>query len=177
MTATTAIRITEPSLIVLIGPSGSGKSTFANRHFLNHEIVSSDACRAVISNDPLNQAVTHDAFELFHTIISKRLKWGKLCVADATNVSTTARAQLIGIARAHSCPTFAIVFNLEISELTTRLAARSGVRIQSRIIKTQLWRFAYAIEAIHTEGFDRILVFESVADIEKVVFLRHPSTL
>jgi hypothetical protein len=39
------------SIVVLIGPSGSGKSTFARKHFLPTEVISSDACRALISHD------------------------------------------------------------------------------------------------------------------------------
>jgi ABC-type sulfate/molybdate transport systems ATPase subunit len=36
-------------LVVLLGPSGSGKSTFARKHFLPTGILSSDACRALVS--------------------------------------------------------------------------------------------------------------------------------
>jgi protein phosphatase len=42
------ISIPKLSLVVLIGPSGSGKSTFARKHFLPTEILSSDACRAMV---------------------------------------------------------------------------------------------------------------------------------
>ena len=53
------IEIPNLSLVVLIGPSGSGKSTFARRHFLPTEILSSDACRAMVSDDENDQAVTN----------------------------------------------------------------------------------------------------------------------
>ena len=74
------------SLVVLIGPSGSGKSTFARKHFLPTEILSSDACRGMVSDDENNQAVTNDAFEVLHFIAAKRLALGRLTVIDATNV-------------------------------------------------------------------------------------------
>ena len=45
------ISIPEFSLVLLIGASGSGKSTFARKHFLPTEIVSSDACRGLVSDD------------------------------------------------------------------------------------------------------------------------------
>lgn len=54
------ILIPNLSLVVLIGPSGSGKSTFARKHFLPTEILSSDACRALVSDEENNQAA--DAF-------------------------------------------------------------------------------------------------------------------
>ena len=43
------ITIPNLSLVVLIGPSGSGKSTFARRHFRPTEVLSSDACRGMVS--------------------------------------------------------------------------------------------------------------------------------
>ena len=51
MTEPTTIAVPEFSLIVLIGPSGCGKSTFARDHFLPTEVVSSDFCRALVSDD------------------------------------------------------------------------------------------------------------------------------
>jgi protein phosphatase len=45
------ITIPNLSLVVLIGPSGSGKSTFARRHFRPTEVLSSDACRAMVGDD------------------------------------------------------------------------------------------------------------------------------
>lgn len=58
------IKLPELSLIVLIGASGSGKSTFAAKYFKPAEIVSSDKCRALVSNDENNQSVSSDAFAL-----------------------------------------------------------------------------------------------------------------
>src|SRR5439155_15286030 len=72
------ISIPRLSLVVLIGPSGSGKSTFARKHFLPTEVLSSDACRAMVSDEENNQAVTNDAFELLHFIAGKPLAWGTL---------------------------------------------------------------------------------------------------
>ena len=55
------VSIPELSLVVLIGTSGSGKSTFARRHFKPTEVVSSDVCRGLVSDDENNQAATKDA--------------------------------------------------------------------------------------------------------------------
>ena len=43
------IKIPKLSLVVLVGPSGSGKSTFARRYFRLTEILSSDACRGMVT--------------------------------------------------------------------------------------------------------------------------------
>src|SRR5207248_8215587 len=77
------ITIPELSLVVLVGPSGCGKSTFARKHFKPTEILSSDFCRGLVSDDENDQAATKDAFEVLHFIASKRLAAGKLTVVDA----------------------------------------------------------------------------------------------
>ena len=50
------IKIPKLSLVVLVGPSGSGKSTFARRHFQPTEVLSSDFCRGMVSDDENDQA-------------------------------------------------------------------------------------------------------------------------
>jgi serine kinase of HPr protein (carbohydrate metabolism regulator) len=47
------VSIPNLSLVVLIGPSGSGKSTFARKHFRPTEVLSSDACRGMVSDDEI----------------------------------------------------------------------------------------------------------------------------
>ena len=83
-----ALEITLPhlALLVLAGPSGSGKSTFAAQHFLPTQIVSSDAMRALISDDEADQSVSGPAFELLHDVVSKRLAAGRLTVVDPAAV-------------------------------------------------------------------------------------------
>ena len=106
------ISIPKLSLVVLIGPSGSGKSTFARKHFLPTEVLSSDACRAMVSDDENNQAVTNEAFALLHYIAAQRLALGRLTVIDATNVQPEARKPLVELARKYHCLPVAIVLNL-----------------------------------------------------------------
>ena len=55
--------VTDLSLVVLIGASGSGKSTFARRHFKPTEVISSDFCRGLVSDDENDQSATLDAFD------------------------------------------------------------------------------------------------------------------
>src|SRR5205809_6823288 len=106
------ISIPKLSLVVLIGPSGSGKSTFARKHFLPSEVLSSDACRAMVGDDPNDQAVTNDAFEVLHFIAAKRLALGRLTVIDATNVQPESRKPLVTLARQFHCLPVAIVLNI-----------------------------------------------------------------
>src|SRR5512143_3836831 len=106
------LTLPELSLVVLVGPSGSGKSTFARRHFRPTEILSSDYCRGLVSDDENDQSATKDAFDVLHFIAAKRLAAGRLTVVDATNVQPEARKPLVELARRYHCLPVAIVLNL-----------------------------------------------------------------
>lgn len=70
------IRIPELCLVTLVGASGSGKSTFAAKHFQPTEVLSSDWCRGLVSDDENDLAATGDAFDVLHYIARKRLLAG-----------------------------------------------------------------------------------------------------
>src|SRR5687767_6066463 len=106
------LSIPELSLVVLIGTSGSGKSTFARRHFRPTEVISSDYCRGLVSDDENDQAATKAAFEVLHFIIGKRLEAGRLTVVDATNVRAEDRRSLVEIARRYHMLPVALFFDL-----------------------------------------------------------------
>ena len=106
------VTIPELSLVVLVGASGSGKSSFARKHFKPTEVLSSDYCRALISDDENEMDATKEAFALLHYIASKRLAGGKLTVIDATNVQVEARKPLIALAREFHCLPVAIVLDM-----------------------------------------------------------------
>src|SRR5712664_3930689 len=106
------LTIPELSFVVLIGVSGSGKSTFARRHFKPTEILSSDFCRGLVSDDENSLEATKDAFDVLHYITQKRLAAGKLTVIDATNVQPEARKPLVELAREYHMLPVAIVLNL-----------------------------------------------------------------
>lgn len=98
--------------MLLVGPSGSGKSTFARRCFTTTEIVSSDACRALVADDETDQAATPAAFEVLRLIVAKRLEARRLTVIDATNVRAEDRRGLVELARTHHALAVAIVFDV-----------------------------------------------------------------
>ena len=106
------ITVPDPSLVVLVGPSGSGKSTFAARHFRPTEVLSSDACRALVSDHEGDQSVTDAAFELLHYIAAKRLAHQRLTLVDATNVYPEDRQKLVHLAREFPTLAVAIVFDI-----------------------------------------------------------------
>src|SRR4029079_741516 len=79
------LTIPELSLVVLIGPAGSGKSAFAAKHFLPTEVISSDFCRALVSDDENDMAATAAAFRVLHSIAGERLRSGRIGVVDRTS--------------------------------------------------------------------------------------------
>ena len=131
------IKIPELSLVLLIGASGSGKSTFAGKHFNKQEVVSSDECRGIVSNDENNQSATSDAFDLLHYIIGKRLKNGLLTVVDATNVQSSARKQLIQIAREYHTLPVAIALDIPQEVCEARNRQRDDRNFGNYVIRQQ----------------------------------------
>jgi protein phosphatase len=162
------ISIPRLSLVVLIGPSGSGKSTFAKKHFLPTEVLSSDYCRALISDDENDQTVTSEAFEVMHFIVSKRLAAGKLTVIDATNVQVEARKPLVKIAREFHCLPVAIVFDIPEKICQARNQLRTDRNFGKHVIRQQRSQMRRSLRGLKREGFRHIFVFKSEEEVDSV---------
>jgi predicted kinase len=169
------IRIPADAMVVLVGPSGSGKSTFAARHFATTEILSSDAMRGMVADDPGDQAATDAAFELLHTALGLRLARGRLTVVDATNVERWARAGLLAIARRHHRPATAIVFALPIAVCLERNAARSDHRLPPGAIRRQHRLMTASLATLAEEGFDAVHHLDHAAAVAEARVERVPA--
>jgi protein phosphatase len=161
-------------LVVLVGASGSGKSTFARRHFKPTEVVSSDACRATLADDELDQTVTPQAFELLHMIAGLRLALGRLTVVDATNVQRDARASLVALARKHHVFASAIV--LDVPEVTCheRNALRPDRAFGPHVVRNQRQALRQSLRHLKAEGFRHVYVLRTPEEIEAVTVVRVP---
>ncbi|MBC7796585.1 MAG: polynucleotide kinase-phosphatase, partial [Pyrinomonadaceae bacterium] len=166
------ITIPELSLVVLIGVSSGGKSTFARKHFLPTEILSSDFCRALVSDDENNQSVTKQAFEVLQFIASKRLTLGKLTVVDATNVQPEARKPLVELARKFHVLPVALVFNLPEKILLERHKMRVDRNFHERVIFQQSMQLRRSMRNLKAEGFRHIYELKSLEDIENAAIER-----
>lgn len=166
------ITIPELSLVVLIGPSGCGKSTFARKHFKSTEVISSDFCRALVSDDENNQAATKDAFEVLHFIATKRLAAGRLTVVDATNVQPEARKPLVALARQYHVIPVAIVLNLPDRVCQDRNRTRSDRNFGPHVIRQQSQQLRRSIRNLKREGFRHIFEFSTAAEIDEIVIER-----
>jgi protein phosphatase len=147
------IELGDPCLVVLIGASGSGKSTFAARHFLPTETVSSDFCRALVSDDANAQDATQDAFAVLHEIASRRLARGRLTVIDATNVQREARAALVKIAREHDLFAVALVVDTPEDVCQARNASRPDRDFGPHVIRRQTRDLRRSLKFLKREGF------------------------
>lgn len=168
------ISIPNLSLVVLLGPSGSGKSTFARKHFLPTEVLSSDACRGMVSDNENNQAVTNEAFALLHYIAAQRLALGRLTVIDATNVQPEARKPLVELARKYHCLPVAIVLNLPERLCQDRNQARSERDFGPHVIRQQHSQLRRSLRGLGREGFRHVFVLESPEEVEAATIERVP---
>ena len=143
------------ALVILLGSSGCGKSTFARRSFRPIEIVSSDECRRLVSDDETNQAATPQAFAVFHAIVRGRLSLGKLTVAEATNLRPEARATLRAHAAEFGAPAVVLIFDVPLDTCLAQNAAR-GRRVDPEVIARQYELFDEAKQALPREGYAAI---------------------
>ena len=144
------------ALVLLVGPSGSGKTTYAAAHFGRTEVVSSDVCRALVSDDEGNMDATPGAFRVLHAIVRERLNLGRLTVVDATNVRADKRARLLKLARAKGRPAVAIVFDFPDAIYIERNRTRPDRTIPEHAVVAQLADMRRTLASIDTEGFDRV---------------------
>lgn len=162
------------SLVVLIGPSGSGKSTFARQHFLPTEVLSSDYCRGLVSDDENDQAATTDAFEVLQFVAAKRLAAGRLTVVDATNVQHEARQPLVALARKFHVLPVAIVFNLPERVCQDRNRSRPDRDFGGHVVRQQRSQLRRSLKTLKREGFRHIFVLESPDEVDAATITRIP---
>ncbi|WP_106402068.1 polynucleotide kinase-phosphatase [Actinocorallia populi] len=163
----TELRLPEMGLVLLIGVSGSGKSHFAARHFKPSQVVSSDRCRLVVSDDENDQSATGDAFDLLHHIVATRLRRGLLTVVDATNVQPKSREALLRIARDHDVLCVGIVLDVPEALAKARNALRPERQLPDHVIPRQRRELRRGMRGIGRE-FKRHYVLGDEAEIDAV---------
>lgn len=168
------ISIPNLSLVVLVGPSGSGKSTFARKHFLPTEVISSDFCRGMLSDDENDQSITKEAFDLLHTIAAKRLALGKLTVVDATNVQKEARQPLVQLARQYHCLPVAIVLNTPEKICQARNQSRPDRAFGPHVVRNQKSQLKRSLKHLRREGFRYVFEMKTIEDVEAAKVERVP---
>jgi protein phosphatase len=168
------ITIPELALVLMVGASGSGKSSFARTHFLPTEILSSDTCRGLVSDNENNQAATHDAFDVLHYIAAKRLAAGRLTVVDATNLLAEDRQHLIKLARDYHCIPVAIVLNVPEQLCRERNANRADRQFGDHVLRRHFQNLKRSLRSLKREGFRHVYVLNSLEEVNAVELERQP---
>ena len=166
------LSVPELSLVVLIGVSGSGKSTFGRTHFKATEVISSDVCRGIVSDDQNDQSATPQAFELLNYIVGKRLSAGRLTVVDATNVQPDTRKKLVALAREHDVLPVAIVIDLPERLCLERNAGRPDRDFGAHVVRRQRDQLRRGLKGLQREGFRTVHVLRDPDEVADAVVTR-----
>ncbi len=154
------IRLPLGAMVALVGPAGSGKSTWAARHFLPTQIVSSDACRAMLADDEGDQTASRDAFRLLYFILGERLRRGLLTVVDSTALQPSIRAELLKVAEQHGSPTVAIVFDLP-AAINEQWNASRARRVPAEALERHRKNLDLSVRVLPSERFNSIYTLSS----------------
>lgn len=149
----------ETTLVVLCGVAGCGKSTFAKKYFEPTAIVSSDQCRAIVCDDEENMGASSDAFDLFYSIIEKRMKYKKTVVADSTALSYETRKRLVKMGKDNGYDVVIIALNIPVDECIRRNSKRERV-VSQRVIEKQYEAMERTLKYIDKEGFDQVILLQ-----------------
>jgi len=168
------ITVPELSLVLLVGPSGCGKSTLALQHFKPTEVLSSDYCRGLVSDDENDQTSTKEAFEVLHFVARKRLAAGRLTVIDATNVQPDSRKPLVALAREFHVLPIAIVFDFPEKVCQERNRTRPNRDFGPHVVRNQAQQLRRSLRELEREGFRGVHVFKSPEELEGLEIVRQP---
>lgn len=166
------LMIPRRALVLLIGISASGKSTFAARHFGRFQVISSDYCRGLVSDDEADQAATPAAFDVLYYIADKRLDYGKFTVVDATNVEVRSRRSLIMLARDHDFKSVGIVLDVDVDFAIVQNSLRNARPVADKVIRSQHQELRSSKAGLAKEGFSRLYVLKGPEEINaaKLIF-------
>ena len=169
-----SLEVPDGRVVALLGANGAGKSTFAARHFLSTETISSDFCRALVSDDENDMPATAAAFRVLHAIAGERLRSGRIAVVDATSVQPESRKSLIQLGRDHDCLVVAIVFDLPEKLCVERNRGRANRNLPPGVIHRQRDQMRRSMRGLQREGFRYVYVLDSVEAVEAATIVRQP---
>ena len=162
------LTIPDPALVLLVGPSGSGKSTFAAAHFRPTEILSSDAIRAALANDPADQDASAEAFRVLAILANGRLKRRLMTVIDATNLRATNRKRYSAVASRYGIPTIAIAFDFPTATYEAHNQGRPDRMVHEHVVAYQATRMRDAMVDLPLERYAALHVFSDPSDADGV---------
>jgi F420-dependent oxidoreductase-like protein len=161
------IRLAEGSLIVLVGPPASGKSTWAAANFPPHQVVSSDALRALVGSGEHDQRASKDAFALLDDVIARRLRRRLTTVVDTLGTDAPRRARWRAAAADAGVPCVAIVFDADPTVFRARNRARDRP-VPARVLASMLEGWPAVRDGLADEGFAAVHRADTTTDTDAV---------
>ncbi|MFZ5651156.1 MAG: AAA family ATPase [Bacillota bacterium] len=153
------LEIPKTSLVVLCGSAGCGKSSFAQRNFTPTQVVSSDHCRAMVSDDESDMSSSRSAFKVFKLIIDQRLMLGRLTVADSTALTAKARRELLALGKKHDFQVVLVVFNMPLSVCCAQNLSRPR-KVPRKVLESHRRLLNRTLKKVYHEDFDGIYVLD-----------------
>ncbi|MEE1943048.1 ATP-binding protein [Streptomyces sp. TRM 70361] len=169
MTAPLSPHLPERCLVVLIGASGAGKSTLAAT-WPATQVLSLDALRGTISDNPGDQEATADAVDALHLLLERRMARRLFTVVDATNVTRSAREPLVAAAKRHNMPAVAVIVATPASVCIERQGPRPANRtVPEDTVRRQHKAMVHSHSALLSEGFNEVLFADSLYRLEPLL--------
>ncbi len=149
--------IPTPALVVLIGPSGCGKTTWAEKHFREGQILSSDHFRSYFGTGPHDQTVSTEAFGLLNSLLDHRLDAGLTTVVDTLGLDAEERQRYRQRAADAGMACVAVGFDTDPAICHERNAARDR-SVPKSVLDKQIRRWRQARDGLDDEGFDQVII-------------------
>jgi predicted kinase len=115
----------KPRIVVLVGLPGSGKSTWASG---KSGVLSSDALRELLADDPNDQTIHARVFRVMRDLLKHRLELKRpMTYIDATNLTPRERRPYIKLADLFDCEIEAVFFDVPAEECIRRNRGRERI--------------------------------------------------
>jgi len=143
-------------LVVLVGLPGSGKTTWAARQ--PYSILSSDAIRLLIADDPTTQTIHRQVFGTLRRLARQRLELRRpvTCI-DSTALTRWERRPWIRLADDADCEAEAIFFDTPLEICLERNALRDRV-VPAEVVRDMARRLE---PPSIKEGFARVITLQT----------------
>jgi predicted kinase len=140
--------------VLLVGLPGSGKSTWVKG---KQGVLSSDALRELLADDPDNQTIHARVFRVLRELLKHRLELKRPATyVDATNLTPYERKPYVKLAHRFDCKIEAVFFDVPLDECIRRNRERKRI-VPDQVIRKMAERL---VKPSTKEGFSRVYVQE-----------------